>query len=129
MSRPLEAIACTITDDLADADELLTKYGRWAMNRYRKQHCASAEGRYRIPPNEDDRQPREVLLPTPDAMRVQRALSRVPDLERIVLAILYIPQRLPAQAQLRLLRIPPRTSRERHRAGLVMFRNLHRLMQ
>jgi hypothetical protein len=118
--------ACDVPPWLLDADDLLTRYGRWAMDRYRKHHCGSAEGRYRIPPNDDDRQPREALLSTPDAMRAQRALSRVPELERVVLAVLYIPHRLPVEARLRKLRVPARLCQERHREGLTMFANLHR---
>ena len=121
-------IAADIPAELRGADDLLTRYGRWAMHRHKKQRCASAEGMYRIPPNDDDRQPREVLLANFDAMTVQRALARVPDRERIVLAVLYVPQRLPPQAQLRILRIPPKLARERHLHGLRMFSNLHRVM-
>lgn len=124
----LHDIAADIPPSLRDADELLRRYGRWAMYRYKKQHCASAEGRYQTPPNDDDRQPREILLSTPDAMVCQRALARVPDRERVVLAILYVPHRLPAEAQLRILRIPPRLSQERHIAGLRMFSDMHRVV-
>jgi hypothetical protein len=45
-----------------------------------------------------------------------------------VLTILYVPQRLPPQAQLRILRIPAQLSQVRHLAGLRMFDNLHRLV-
>lgn len=121
-------IAADLPRDLWEADELLTKYGRWAMHRHKKQRCASAEGMYRIPPNDDDRQPREVKLKDFDAMTVQRALARVPDRERIVLAVLYVPQRLPPQAQFRMLRIPPKLARDRHLLGLRMFDNLFRVM-
>lgn len=116
-----------IPDDLAEANELLNAYGRWAQDRYRKQHCASAEGRYRAPPNDDDREPKAYMPPDFKAMEVQRALQAVPDLQRAVLHIIYVPKRLPPEAQLRILRIPPRLCQDRHRTGLRMFWNIYRL--
>ena len=113
---------------LQRADEVLHAYGRWAMDRFRKQRCASAEGMYRIPPGDADREPREILLPTPEAMEVHRALIRVPDLQRTVLHILYVPKRLPPEAQLRMLRIPARLCQQRHLDGLRMFDNLWRIV-
>lgn len=126
--RPFEDISAPIPDALRDADELLTRYGRWAMLRHGRRRCGSAEGRYAIPPNDDDRTPREVIMPMLDALAVQRALSRVPDLQRIVLSVLYIPHRIPSHRQLQMLRIPPRLSRDRHITGLRMFANLHRVL-
>lgn len=120
-------ITLPIPMELQTADELLTSYGRWAMNRWSKRRCASAEGSYATPPNDDDRTPREVLPNDMDAMRVQRALAGVPELQRNVLAILYIPQRLPPHAQLRMKHIPPRLCQERHQEGLRMFWNRYRL--
>lgn len=122
--RKLLNITAEIPPRLKDADEALHLYGRWAMDRERRRHCASAEGRYRIPPGEVDREPREVILPAPDAMAIHRALLRVPDKERIVLHILYVPKRQPPEMQLRLLRIPPQLSAQRHLDGLRMFANL-----
>ena len=121
-------IAADIPPSLADADELLRRYGRWAMHRHRKHRCASAEGQYHAPPNDDDRQPREQLMLNVDALACQRALARVPNLQRLVLAILYVPNRLPAEAQLRMLRIPPRLSQERHLSGLRIFEHVHKLL-
>lgn len=54
-------------------------------------------------------------------------MARVPDLERVVLTILYVPQRLPVEQQLRVLRVPPRLCWERHQRGLQMFWTLWRL--
>ena len=124
MSR-LKDLSAEIPLGLRRADELLHLYGRWAKDRRRRMHCGSAEGRYSIPPNEDDREPREMLMSTPDALVCQRALSKVPDIYRVVLAVLYVPQRRPIEAQLRQLRIPPRVSQERHLDGLKMFWNQH----
>jgi hypothetical protein len=115
-----------IPHDLRQADEILIRYGRAVMDRHRKHHCASAEGRYPIPPNDDDREPREILMPAPDAALVQRALIGVPERERLVLQILYVPQRLPPEAQLRIKRIPAQLSAQRHIDGLRMFHNRHR---
>ena len=120
-------IAAEIPAALSDADEALMRYGRWAKDRFKPQRCASAEGAYRSPANDDDRQPREIVMSAPEAMAVHRALLRVPDRERIVLQVLYVPQRLPPEAQLRILRIPPRLSQQRHIEGLRMFANLWRI--
>ncbi len=80
--------------DLREADERLTRYGRWAMDRQRRRTCGSAEGRYRSAQDDQDRQPPEVLLHIDEALACQRALARVPELERKVLTILYVPQRM-----------------------------------
>lgn len=118
-------ISADIPNELAEADELLQKYGRSVMDRYKKQRCGSAEGDYNIPPNNDDRDPREVLLGVADLTAVQRALIAVPELFRQVLQILYVPKRLPAEAQLRRLQIPPQLSAERHLEGLRLFAHRH----
>lgn len=120
-------IAADIPMELADADELLHKYGRSVMDRHKKQRCASAEGHYSIPPNDDDREPREVLLGTSDVSLVQRALIAVPEILRQVLQILYVPKRLPAEAQLRRLQVPPKLAAERHLEGLRQFAARHRI--
>jgi hypothetical protein len=119
--------AAIIPPQLAEADQVLTRYGRWAMDRVRRQCCGSAEGMYRSPQNDDDRAPREMLLPAWQAMAAHRALIGVPDRERIVLHILYVPKRLTVQVQLRRLRIPPQLSQQRHLLGLRGFANLYAL--
>jgi hypothetical protein len=116
----------TIPQNLLEADERLTRYGRWAMDRARRRQCGSAEGRFRSPQNDDDRQPSEVLMHVDEALACQRALARVPELERKVLTILYVPQRLSVEVQLRLERMPPRLCQERHLRGLRMFANISR---
>lgn len=93
--------------------------------------CGSAEGNYRPGAGEvmeSRREPGEVLMPTHEALNCQRALQRVPDLNRVVLAILYVPAKIRPEHALRLLRIPPRLSQERHLTGLKMFNNLHRIV-
>lgn len=131
MSRPRMNIAADIPLDLADADEALTLYGRWAADRESRRRCGSAEGHYR-PESwhalEDRRTPRGTGLTLQDALICQRALARVPDRERVVLAVLYIPRRTPPEVQLRILRIPPQLSQQRHLAGLRMFDNWRRVL-
>ncbi len=116
-----------IPSDLRDADLLLAKYGRWAMDRFRKQHCASAEHRYRPPVSLDNREePREILIADFHAMDVQRALQAVPQQYRRVLQAQYIPGRLPVAAQRRMLRLTQKTWDGSHLAGLRMFWNVWR---
>ena len=117
-------LAANIPLALQEADARLNRYGRWAMDRMRVHQCGSAEGRYRSVQNDDDRAPREVLLHIDEAMKCQRAFAKVPERERFVLAILYIPRRIPVEMQLRLARIPPRICQECHLLGLRMFDNL-----
>ena len=80
-------IAADIPLDLADADEALTLYGRWAADRESRRRCGSAEGHYR-PESwhalEDRRTPLGFGLTLQDALICQRALARVPDRERVV---------------------------------------------
>lgn len=117
-------LTCDVPEALQDADALLTRYGHWARDRARRQRCGSAEGQYRSFQDDEDRTPQPTLQHIDEALRCQRALARVPVCERTVLAILYVPQRLPIEAQLRLNRIPPRLCRERHLQGLRMFDNI-----
>lgn len=127
----LEAFAADIPPDLAWADDLLSRYGRWATRRARGgDTCGSVEGHYRAPARCDDdarRTPAPVGLTAAEAMAVNRSFQRVADRERIVLRVLYVPQRQSVEVQLRLLRIPPRLCRIRHAAGLRMFATLHSL--
>ncbi|OWQ90817.1 hypothetical protein CDN99_11660 [Roseateles aquatilis] len=127
MSKERLQIYAEIPSDLQQADQLLHRYGRWAMDRWRAARCGSAEGRYRAPGGEAleaRRLPLESLTGD-DAMQVQEAMKAVGELERQVLTILYVPQRLPSQAQLRMQRIPPQLSQVRHLAGLRAFWSHH----
>ena len=131
MSKPKQQIYAELPRDLHDADEVLQMYGQWAMDRGQKRRCGSAEGNYRAGgegAREARRDPTIKALTTEDALRCQRALASVADAERVVLTILYVPQRLPSEAQLRLLRIPPQLSRIRHLAGLRVFWSWYRLL-
>jgi hypothetical protein len=117
-----------IPQELQEADRLLTKYGRWAMDRFRFQHCASIEHKY-IPPRdvEKRRDPKEVLIADFQAMDVQRALQLVPVQYRRVLQAEYIPQRLPSAAIKRMLKLTKTTWDGSHLTGLRMFYNNYRL--
>jgi hypothetical protein len=137
LTKPQEDIAASIPEDLADADELLRMFGRWAMARLTRRSCGSAEGQYRPKKGEEAfelaREPREIIMGTQEAMQVQKALSRVPTKWRLILEILYVPRRAngrPVKPELmfRILRIPPKLSRERHLEGLRQFSNIHRSM-
>lgn len=120
-------IAAPIPPSLREADRLLHEYGQWAKDRPRLYGCGSIERNY-VPTKgeafEIRREPRPVYLHIDVAMRCQRALTRVPEKERVVLTILYVPQRRPAIALMRMARIPPRLSQERHLDGLRMFNNI-----
>lgn len=131
-----QSFAADIPRDLIDADQTLQNYGRWATTSGRGGICAHTLERQYL--READKKesleaylrrrsfvPADPLMNTREALRAQRALARVPDRERIVLTILYVPQRLPIHAQLRILRIPPSLCRSRHIVGLRMFANLH----
>ena len=123
-------ISSPIPPDLADADALLTKFGRWAMSRLTRRRCGSAEGQYRAKPDEEDRTPREIVMPTHEAMRVQSALAKVPQKWRLVLELLYVPRRAGTRIvdpaiMLRACRIPPRLSQARHIEGLRSFANIY----
>jgi len=127
MPRQRLPLYADLPADLHEADELLHLYGRWAVgSRGGARRCGSAEGLY-IPERgealEARREPKREGLHIDDAMRAQRALTAVPDRERIVLTILYVPRRMPAEQQLRLLRIPPQLSQQRHLAGVRMWWN------
>lgn len=120
----LPTFAAAVPPDLAQVDELLTAYGRWATQHARgANRCGSAERLYRRPAGDDDprRNPLPAAFSLADAMRVQRALALVPELERRALVVLYIPNRLPVVAQLRMLRMTPEQCQQRHAAGLRML--------
>jgi hypothetical protein len=85
-------IAAVIPLDLLDEDDLLHRFGRWAMTRDARRRCGSAERYYRplkdtTNTNEDDRAPRELLMGTEAAMAVQRALAQVPAKWREVIEV------------------------------------------
>lgn len=134
-----ESFAADIPADLVEADRVLTSYGLWATSRrggsgpgtLDRQYIREADRAESLEAYQRRRQyvPRDVALGAREAMDAQRALARVADRERVVLAILYVPRRIPVAVQLRMLRIPPALSQQRHLAGLRMFDTLHRLVR
>lgn len=131
MSKPREQVYADLPPELYDADDVLQLYGQWAMDRGERRRCGSIEGNYRaggVGVREARREPVIRKLTTEDALRCQSALQSVPDAPRVVLTILYVPQRLPVEAQLRLLRIPPQLSRIRHLEGVKVFWTWYRML-
>jgi len=128
----LESFTCDIPAGIEWADEKLSAFGRWSDRRRGGRTCGSAEGDYRAPVRGDDdvrRAPLVEGLRPGEALLVSRCLSAVPDQQRVVLRVLYVPQRLPIVAQLRILRIPPKLCRVRHELGLRSFANLFRVAE
>ena len=113
--------------ELRQAEELLEKYGRWAQDRYRKQRCASAEGKYQPPPstrNRDD-EPMIPFIPDWSAMQVQRALQVVPMQFRRVLFAIYIPQKEHPMAARRRLKLRPDSWERSQIEGLRQFWSIY----
>jgi hypothetical protein len=110
-------------DDLKSADRLLDQYGRWAQDRYKKQHCLSIEHRYRPPKIYSDDEPMEPFIADFRAMDVQRVLNLVPLMYRRILHGYYIPQRKPPEAIRRTLRMSISVWNEGLHLGVRMFDN------
>jgi hypothetical protein len=90
--------------ELRQPEELLIRYGLWAQDRYKKRRCASAEGRYRIPANREDRL-QIAEMGQDHAMEIDRALRVVPEQFRRVLKAEYVERTKSAHATRRILRI------------------------
>ena len=131
--RRLQSFTAEVPQELHATEELLARYGQWAKDKFVYRRCGSAEGAYRPPADQDDdprRTPRPAKSSIDEIMRVHRALCSLPDRERIVLHILYVPRRQPVPALLRLANVPANVCRERHLLGLRMLKNrLHMLAQ
>ena len=67
----------------------LENWANWSKDRFRYQHCASAEWRYKSPPNDDDRMPR-VLWDSLDAIAMHRVICDLPYKHRMMLNMWYI---------------------------------------
>jgi hypothetical protein len=130
-----ENFAADIPPELQGADDILTRYGRWATSYGARKGAPTLDRKYI---READRKesleawqrrrehvPNDPLMPTPDAMLVQRALASVADRERVVLSILYIPRRVPVPVLMARMHITPSLAQIRHLSGLRMFRHLH----
>ncbi len=92
---PFYELACTVTPDLAPADDLLHRYSRLAnSDRRGPARCGSAEGQYRAPGGlvaEARREPAPlVAISAQDRQTVQAALASMPVHERIVISAVYI---------------------------------------
>lgn len=110
-----------LPQELLEADDILRRYGRWAMDRQKLHRCGSAEGHYKAPANDDDRQPKESLMATADVEMVRAALIALPAVSRTVLLWLYVPDKEPVWAKMRRCKVPPRLMRERHLEGVREF--------
>lgn len=106
--------------ELHEADNLLHRYGRWARGGGGGARCGSAEGMYRAPQDDEDRQPREPTLAPLDAERVARCLSKLPMMTLLVLQWLYVDTHS-LQAKMRKYGIQPMHMRERHLEGVQAF--------
>lgn len=137
MSDRLQAIAADIPPDLAEADDVLTRYGRWAVTSSRGGRPPTLDRQFRPEMDSHEsyaswlercsRTPRDMPMPIKIAMLVQRTLARLPERERVVLAALYVPRRIHAATQLQILRVPPAHSRALHLIGLRRFDTSYRI--
>jgi hypothetical protein len=106
--------------ELQEADELLRRYGQWSRSGHSPARCGSAEGMYRAPQDDEDRQPRMPQMPASDVERVRSALGKLPMMTLLVIQWLYVtPSAIPAK--MRQHRISPRHMRERHLEGVAQF--------
>ena len=115
-----------VPQELRLADELLEKYGRWAQDRYHKQRCASAEGKYRPPPvaSRDD-EPMIPFIADWNARQVQLTLQVVPMQFRRVLFAIYIPQKEHPNSARRRLGVSNRDWNEGRVHGLRAFWSIY----
>lgn len=117
-----------VPQELQQAEELLEKYGRWAQDRWRKQRCASAEGRYQPPPLRGrDEEPLTPFIPDWSARQVQLALQAVPMQFRRVLFAIYVPQKDPPFAARMRLRLKRDTWEYSRIEGIRQFWRIYRL--
>jgi len=106
--------------ELHEADEILKRYGRWARGGSGPERCGSAEGAYRAPQDDEDRQPTEPIMPAADVERVRRSLARLPMMTLCIIQWLYVrPGSVPAMARKHGLK--PRHMQERHLEGVQLF--------
>lgn len=117
MNRQLYA---DLPAELLEADDILRRYGRWARGGSGAARCGSAEGNYRAPQDDEDRQPSEPVMVVNDVERVRKALGSLPMMTLLVIQWLYVK---PAgmQANMRKHGIQPRHMRERHLEGVQGF--------
>lgn len=116
-----------VPKDLQEAEALLECYGRWAQDRYKKQRCASAEGKYQPPPGvrSRDEPPVQSFIPDWSAMQVQHALQVVPMQFRRVLFAIYVPQKEHPMAVRRRLRLKSEAWESTRVMGLRQFWSIY----
>jgi len=117
MSRQLYA---DLPQELREADDILNSYGRWANRGGGGARCGSAEGMYRAPQDDEDRQPRMPLMPPLEVERCRDALGTLPTMTLLVIQWLYVDSS-GLQAKMRKHGIQPRHMRERHLDGVQLF--------
>lgn len=117
-------ITASLPRDLYEADDILTRYGRWAAAEGGPRTCGSAEGQYRAPAGEALEARRTPAFPlTNDEKRAAaRALSHIPGSCRDVLKALYVPQTgATFSFAVRQLGLPLSVVQERHLRGLRLW--------
>lgn len=106
--------------DLAEADEILLRYGRWARGGSGPGTCGSAEGDYRAPQDDEDRQPKSPEMLRMDIDRARASLIALPTMSRLILQWIYVrPASLPAN--MRKHGLQPHHTRELHLLGVREF--------
>ena len=116
-------------------DDALWNWGRWARDRYHKQHCASLENRYKSPQAWGDWEsatPEQITPPVGvlDAGKVQDIISNFPEDVRFgyawALTFTYCYPKYDRWKAARFLGVwrPERLKRLAHRASIVVLRGL-----
>lgn len=118
MSR--QQLYADLPAELLEADDILRRYGRWARGGAGPARCGSAEGAYRAPQDDEDRQPTEPTMPATDVERVRQALGKLPMMTLCIVQWIYV---RPASAQFLMRKngIQPVHMRERHLEGVRLF--------
>lgn len=118
MNRQLYA---ELPAELLEADDILRRYGRWCRGgQGGPARCGSAEGQYRAPQDDEDRQPSEPAMPAADVERARKALGELPMMTLLVVQWLYV-RPASAPALMRKHGIQPSHMRERHLEGVRIF--------
>lgn len=107
--------------DLQEADDILRRYGRWARGRGGGgARCGSAEGAYRSPQDDEDRQPSEPTMAALDVERARKALATLPTMTLCVIQWLYVDSSS-LKSKMRKHGLQPRHMQERHLEGVRLF--------
>lgn len=125
MSKP--QLYADLPQELMEADDVLTRYGRWARGGYSPGRCGSAEGMYRAPQDDEDRRPQMPSMQKLEAEKVSEALQKLPLMTLLIIQWLYVDVG-GLQAKMRKYGIQPRHMRERHLEGVRIFWNGYQTM-